>query len=151
MNNTRGKPFPPGNTFGRGRPEGSRNKATIALQTMLDGHGEAITRKCALMAMQGDATGMRLCMERLLPPRREQPVKFKVGPATTAAEVAAAVSAVLQAVAVGQLTPAEGQMIAAILEGRRRVIETEEHEARLQVIESKFGDQARAGRSERRM
>jgi hypothetical protein len=139
MNQTRGRQFQPGNTFGRGRPQGSRNKATIALQEMLDGHGEAITKKCALMAMQGDPTALRLCMERLLPPRKDQPVRFNVGPVTTAAEVAAAVSAVLQAVGGGQLTPAEGQMIAAILEGRRRVIETEEHERRLQALESGLG------------
>jgi hypothetical protein len=136
MNQTRGRPFQPGNTFGRGRPHGSRNNATIALQKLLDGHGEAITKKCALMALQGDPTALRLCMDRLLSPRKEQPVRFKVGPVTTAAEVAAAVSAVVQAVGGGQLTPAEGQMIAAILEGRRRVIETEEHERRLQELES---------------
>jgi hypothetical protein len=139
MNNTRGKPFQPGNTFGRGRPQGSRNEATIALQNMLDGHGEAITRKCILMAMQGDPAAMRLCMERLLPPRKEQPVQFELPPVTTAAEVAMAVSAVLQAVAGGQLTPAAGQMIAVILEGRRRVIETQEHEGRLQALESGRG------------
>jgi hypothetical protein len=37
MKKTPGRPFKPGNTFGRGRPQGSRNKATIALQEMLDG------------------------------------------------------------------------------------------------------------------
>jgi hypothetical protein len=64
-------------------------------------------------------------------------VKFKLSAVTTAAEVAAAVSTILQAVAGGQLTPAEGQMIANIVEGRRRVIETEELEARLQALESR--------------
>ena len=90
MNHTRGRPFQPGNSFGRGRPHGSRNSATIALQKLLDGHGEAITKKCALLALQGDPTALRLCMDRLLSPRKEQPVRFKVGPVTTAAEVAAA-------------------------------------------------------------
>jgi hypothetical protein len=53
--------------------------------------------------------------------------------------VAAAVDAVLQAVAAGRLTPAEGERIAAIVESRRRVIETEEHEQRLQKLESQGG------------
>ena len=135
MSNTPGKPFQPGNTFGRGRPQGSRNKATIALQQMLEGHGESITRKCALLALQGDPTALRLSMERLIAPRKDQPVKFKLPPVTPAAEVAAAVGIVLQAVAAGQLTPAEGQMIAAILDGRRQVIDTEEHEARIRALE----------------
>lgn len=137
MNNTRGRPFPPGNKFGRGRPQGSRNKATLALQELLDGHGEAIIRKCVLMAMQGEAGPMRTCVERLLPPRKERPVKFKLPRVGTAAEVAAAVGVVLRAVARGQLAPVEGQQIAAILEGRRRVIETEEHEARIRNLESR--------------
>ena len=76
----RGKPFEPGNTCGRGRPKGSRNQATIALQHMLDGHGEAITKKCALMALQGDPVALRLCMDRLLAPRREPPAKFRLAP-----------------------------------------------------------------------
>jgi len=106
---------------------------------MLDGHGEAITRKCALLALKGDPTALRLCMERLIPPRKEHPVKFKLSTVTTAAEVAAAVDAVLQDVARGQLTPVEGQVIAVILEGRRKAIQTEEHEARIRALESGSG------------
>src|ERR1700682_4801611 len=98
MKNASGIPFQQGNTFGRGRPKGCRNKATIALQEMLDGHGESITRKCALLALKGDPTALRLCMERLIPPRKEHPVKLKLARVTTAAESSEAVSAVLQAV-----------------------------------------------------
>ena len=46
--------------------------------------------------------------ERLIPPRNEHPVIFKLPAVTTAAEVAAALNAVLQGVARGQLTPADG-------------------------------------------
>jgi hypothetical protein len=45
MSEVRGRPFQPGNSFGRGRPAGSRNKATIALQAMLEQHGEHILKK----------------------------------------------------------------------------------------------------------
>ena len=37
MSQTRGRPFAPGNKLGRGRPRGSRNKATLVFQKML-GH-----------------------------------------------------------------------------------------------------------------
>ena len=37
------KPGQSGNPSGR--PHGSRNKATLALEALLDGEGEAITRK----------------------------------------------------------------------------------------------------------
>jgi hypothetical protein len=133
MKKTQGRPFQPGNTFGRGRPQGSRNKATIALQEMLDGHGESITRKCALLALQGNPTALRLCMERLIAPRRDSPIKFKLSAVNTAAEVGQAIGTVLQDVAGGQLTPAEGQMVSAILEDRRKAIETADRDDRIRT------------------
>jgi hypothetical protein len=138
MSQVRGRPFAPGNKFGRGRPAGSRNKATAAREQMLDSHGDAITKKCALMALQGDPTALRLCMERLLPPRKQHAVIFKMPPIATAADVGQGFETLLQAVARGQLTPAEGQVIASMLENRRRSIETEELERRMQALEHRL-------------
>jgi hypothetical protein len=69
------KPGQSGNPSGR--PHGSRNKATLALEALLDGEGEAITRK----ALEGDTAALRLCLERIyamwqrmdLRPVRDQP------------------------------------------------------------------------------
>ena len=71
--NTRGKPFQPGNV---GRPKGIRNKATLALEALLDGEAEALTRKAIEMALTGDGAAMRLVMDRILPPRKERPMMF---------------------------------------------------------------------------
>ena len=144
MADKRGRPFQPGNKFGRGRPAGSRNKATIALQQMLDSHGEAITKKCAILALQGDPTALRLSLERVLPPRKHFPVEFKLPPIKTAADVSAALGAVLRAVADGKLTVTEGHAVTGMLEMRRRVIETEELEARLRALEERHRPNATA-------
>jgi hypothetical protein len=53
---------------------GSRNKATLALQELLDGEAEAIMRKLINLAKGGDMTAIRLCIERLIPPCRERPL-----------------------------------------------------------------------------
>jgi hypothetical protein len=50
---TRGRPFAPGNP---GRPKGSRNKATLAAEALLDGEAEALTRKAIELALAGDVT-----------------------------------------------------------------------------------------------
>src|SRR5687767_1636516 len=50
-----------------GRPPGARNKATLAALALLEGEAEALTRRCVEMALAGDATAMRLCLDRLLP------------------------------------------------------------------------------------
>jgi hypothetical protein len=145
-----GRPFQKGNKLGRGRPQGSRNKATIALQQTLDGLGEPITKKCAAMALRGDPTALRLCMERLIPPRKDHPAKFTLLPATNATEVAAAQEAVLGDVARGQLTPAEGQIIFDMLAHKLRGIEAVDHEARLQALEEVVSDyNAKEGQSNR--
>ena len=40
--NTRGRPFAAGNP---GRPKGARNKATLAVEQLLDGEAEALTAR----------------------------------------------------------------------------------------------------------
>ncbi len=44
-----------------------------------------------------------------------------------------------RAVGEGQLTPSEAQAVAALLEGHRKAIETEEHEARIVALEDQRG------------
>src|SRR5712692_455855 len=134
----RGRPFQPGNKFGRGRPRGSRNKAARVCQDTLDSHAEPLTKKCLYLAFQGNPTAMRLCMERLMPARRQRTLQFNMPPVKTIADVAAASESVVSGVARGQLTPAEGQAFSAMLEGRRRVIETEELDVRVRALEDRY-------------
>jgi hypothetical protein len=56
----RGRPFEVGNKLGRGRPRGSRNKRTLAVQELLNGHTEGLVRKALVMALQGDAGSLDL-------------------------------------------------------------------------------------------
>jgi Family of unknown function (DUF5681) len=73
----RGRPFEPGISGNpSGRPKGSRNKTTMAVQALLDGKAEALTRKAIELAKGGDITALRLCMERILPPRKDRPLSF---------------------------------------------------------------------------
>jgi hypothetical protein len=127
--------FAPGNTHGKGRPAGSRNRASLAMEALLDGQAEALTQKAIDLALEGDATALRLCLERLCPPRKSRPVQIELPDATASAGVAAAQAAVVQAVATGDLTPDEGTALAGMLEARRRAIETVDIENRLTALE----------------
>jgi hypothetical protein len=73
------------------------------------------------------------------PPQRDHLVKFKLLNVNTAAEIASALAGVLRDVADGLLTPADGERIAALLEGMRKTLQTENHEARLRALESRPG------------
>jgi hypothetical protein len=128
--------FAPGNRFGKGRPQGSRNRVTIACEQILDNQAGAITEKAIEMALLGDAQALRLVMERILPPRKDRSVRLRLPSIATANGVSQALDEVLQQVASGNITPAQGSEVAGILEGRRRVLETEELEARVAAIEA---------------
>ncbi len=45
-----------------GKPKGTRHKATQAALALLDGEAEALTRQAVTMALDGDATALRLCL-----------------------------------------------------------------------------------------
>jgi len=143
--NPRGRPFQPGNTFGQGRPQGSRNKTTKKTQELLDRYCEPITQKAIGMAIKGDSMALRLCMERLYPARRGGYVNVRLGKAQTVADLTGIHEQVFKAVANGQITPAEGETLSSILEDRRRLMETTELEARITQLE-----QSKAGRNEKR-
>src|SRR3954463_8748455 len=122
MSVKRGRPFQPGNKCGRGRPRGSRNKRTLQWEEMLSEHGEALVKKCIVMALQGDRAALRLCMERLVAPCKQSPVQFGLPSITAAAELVRAQAAVLEAFSRGQLTSAHAETMGDLLDKHRRLI-----------------------------
>ena len=121
--------FRPGNP---GRPPGCRNKATLAALALLEGEAEALTRRCVEMALAGDATAMRLCLDRLLPKGR--PVRLDL-PLRTLADLDRATDAISGALAEGSVTVDEVGALAGLVEARRRLLETTELERRLAALE----------------
>lgn len=132
----RGRPFQPGNKYGRGRPRGSRNKATRVCQDTLESYADRLIKKLLQLAFQGDPTAMRLCIDRLMPAQRQRALHFKLPSTKTLTGVVAASESVVSGVARGELTPAEGEAVSGMLDGRRRMIETQELDQRLRALES---------------
>jgi len=118
-----------------GKPKGTRHKATRAALALLDGETEALTRKAVDLALAGDTVALRLCLERIAPPRKDSPVQFDLPRMETARDAATAAGAVLDAVADGELTPTEGAHVMGLIEAFRRTLETTELEARVAALE----------------
>ncbi len=118
MNPPRGRPFAPGNTLGRGRPKGSRNRAKAPGQILLDEYSEHVVRKCIALAMQGDRSAMRICMERISPARRGALIQMNLPSIRTAEDVDKAAEKVTQAIRRGDLTPIEGGTMMAVSSNR---------------------------------
>ena len=118
-----------------GRPHGARHKVTIAVEELLEGDTEALARKAIDMALEGDTTALRLCLERIAPPRKDAPVQFDLPEFSNASEAATAASAILKAVSDGSLSPLEGATVMGLVENYRRVLETTELENRITALE----------------
>jgi len=131
-----GRPFKPGQSGNpAGRPKGVRNKTTLAVEALLDGEAEAITRKAIEKAKDGDMTAIRLCLDRLVPPVKDRPVMFEMPPIERAADAATAAGAVVEAVATGALTPCEASEVSKVLSAYVATLEASELEQRITKLE----------------
>lgn len=131
-----GKPFTKGVSGNpAGKPKGARHRTTLAIEALLDGEAEALTRTAIEAAKAGDMTALRLCMDRIAPPPKGRRVWLDLPQVETAADVTKAISAALSAVADGSITIDEGAQIAGLVEIQRRAIETQELEQRLSALE----------------
>ena len=130
---TRFKPGQSGNP--RGRPVGSRHKTTLAVDALLDGEAETITRKAVELAKAGDTVALRLCLDRLAPVRKDRPVTFALPKIETTADLPKASAALLEAVASGELTPSEAAELGKLVEAHMKAIELTDVQTRLEALE----------------
>jgi hypothetical protein len=93
--------------------------------------------------MAGDMTAAKLVLDRIAPIRKGQPIGLEIPETKGAAGVAEASSQVVMAVAQGNITPEEAEILSRVLEFRRRAIETQEHEERLQSLERVLTENSR--------
>jgi hypothetical protein len=108
-----------------GRPKGAKNKSTLAAEALLDGEAEALTRKAVEMALGGDTVALRLCLERLMPPRKDRPVAVPLPQIASAEDATKAAAAVLAAVAEGSITPSEAVVLTNLIDVQRKAIGAE--------------------------
>src|SRR5437588_5443861 len=95
---SRGRPFAKGQSGNPGgRPRGSMNRSTRAAQLLLDGEATALSRKAVELALAGDPTALRLCLDRTVAPRRARSVELSLPPINSAADVLGAIKAVADA------------------------------------------------------
>jgi hypothetical protein len=132
----RGRPFPKGVSGNpSGKPKGTRHKATQLAETLLDGQTEELIKKCVDMAMGGDGAAMKLCLDRLISPRKDRPVSLELPQIKNMDDATNAMAIIANAVSDGSITPIEGQVLSSIIENYRKTIETTELEKRIGELE----------------
>jgi hypothetical protein len=78
-------------------------------------------------------------LDRLIPPRKERPLSITLPAIEKTGDTAKAMTAILDAVARGDLTPGEGQTLVSMAETYRRTIETADLDKRVEALENARG------------
>lgn len=134
-----GRPFKKGQSGNpAGKAPGTRNKATRAVQTLLDGEAEALTRKCVEMALEGDSVALRICMDRLCPPARERALDadaIKLPSGIDAKNAGQVFGEIFRAVAGGRIVPGEGDMLVKMLRTYLEAFEYQQLAERIDELE----------------
>ena len=145
----RGRPFQPGNTFGRGRPKGSRDKRTMMGKQLLDQHGEAIIRSALVAALQGDTAILRALLSYVLPRPKDLPPKPRPLPMKTVEDLAKTFDHLLEKVSSSRITTSQASEILDWTEARRRIIETQELATRVTTLEQAYRIESGRGSDQR--
>lgn len=131
----RGRPFAPGNHFGKGRPKGSRNKKSLLAQEILDSRGEAVLTRAFDQAEKGDPQMIRTLMPYLMR-SKETTVRLGPLPMGNAGEVAQSSEKVLNKLTLGDISMDDAGKLLDMLEHRRKILQTENFEHRLRALEN---------------
>lgn len=135
----RGRPFPKGRSGNpSGRPIGARNRATIVAEALMDADAPEIARVAIKKAKSGDPVCIRICMDRIIPPRRDRAVQFDLPNFETAADAVGGMAHILEAVARGEITPSEGETISRLVTAWIQSLQVADFEQRLAKLESEI-------------
>jgi hypothetical protein len=118
-----------------GKPKGCRNATTILFDELLKANAKELIEKAIEMAKGGDGPALRLCIDRLAPPRKDRPVWFDLPEMTEAKDAVKASAAIVAAVARGELTPTEAAELCKVLDSYARTLQAVEFEERLSKLE----------------
>ena len=129
--------FEKGNTYGKGRPPGSRNKSTVVFDTIgLDGIEKTIRMVKEKADKHGSLRAASILLARTWPRGGGRPVTLDLPQVETAAGVVQAHAALVPLMSAGEVTPQEASAVSNVLDNQRRAIETHDHELRIQALEA---------------
>ncbi|CDZ79880.1 hypothetical protein BN1013_00380 [Candidatus Rubidus massiliensis] len=121
----------------KGKIKGTRNKATLVAEQLLQGELETICRRLVQEAVEGNMQAIKMVLDRLLPPKRNIPVAIDLPKLENSSDALDAIAYVTMAVSRGNLSIDEGESLSRMIEVYVRAMEAHDYETRLSKIEQK--------------
>jgi hypothetical protein len=132
--------FGHGNHYGRGRTNGSRNNATLAMENLLAGSANKVAKKAIAAAEAGEPWAIQLVVRSIIPPAHSSPVKIALPEVRDAADVPGALRAIIAAASEGRLTPQEALDYAALYDRLKGAFETAQLYDQIERLKAEVAD-----------
>ncbi|WP_434108015.1 DUF5681 domain-containing protein [Paraburkholderia caffeinilytica] len=117
-----------------GKPRGAKDKRT-ELRELLQPHAAKLVEKAVELALSGDTTALRICLERCMPAIKTKDAPISISGLT--GSLAEQGQAVLSAMAGGEITPDEANSVLAAIAAQVRIVEVDELEKRIAALEGR--------------
>ena len=115
-----------------GRPKGAKDKRT-RLRELLEPHAQELIEKAVTLALNGDTTALRLCLERCIPPIRSESETVALG--ELSGSLAEQGQAIISAMGGGRLAPSQAAEMLGALASLVRIREADELDKRITALE----------------
>jgi len=130
-----GNKFKPGESGNPdGRPIGSKDKRT-QYRELFEPHADALIQKVINLALDGDTTCLKMCIDRLVSPFRAKNATITLddieGTLTEKGEK------IINAMGKGKISPSDTSSMLSALAAQARIIEIEELEKRISDLEAR--------------
>lgn len=125
-----------------GKPRGTLHKATQAVLNLLEGETEALTRKAVELALDGDTTALKLCLDRIAPPLKSvtPPVSLSAPLPRSLKDTA---KSFITAAAIGEIPPDIAAGLVSAVANVARIEEMESLKERLEALERAIKEQSK--------
>ncbi len=105
---------------------------------MLEGESEELLRVAVNLAKKGNIHALRLCLERIVPPRKERCIHLELQPIVSPQDLPIQFQDITAAIAEGRITPGEGESISNILSSHAQTLQLVKMDKRVAELEAHF-------------
>ena len=124
----------------QGKPKGARHKASMMAEMLFEEEIQAVCHQVINQAKEGNLQAAKIILDRLLPPKKDRPINFKLPIIQNAADSLKAGRLICHAVGTGELTPFEAESLSKIVEIQAKNIELYDFGLRLEAIEKHISE-----------
>jgi hypothetical protein len=107
----------------------------LLAEALLEGEVDRLVRRCIYDALRGEPSAQRLCIERLIPPQKSRPLRFKLGVLNTCADAQLALAQIVAGAADGTILVDEATALTGVINAFLKAHEIAELEQRLCALE----------------